>query len=69
MTIFINTKKQGYSPEQCGKTLTVGELIDLLNGFDPDSKIFLKNDNGYTFGSIRDSDLDEEEDENEEEEE
>ena len=69
MTLFINTKKQGYSPDQCGKTLTVGELIELLEGFDPESKIFLKNDNGYTFGSIRDSDIEEEwEDEEEKEE-
>ena len=68
MTIFLNTKKSGYSTDQCGKTLTVGELIEFLEGFDPESKIFFKNDNGYTFGSIRDSDIEEEEDDEEEEE-
>ena len=63
--LFINGKRNGYSPEQCGRTLTVGELIDILQGYDPDMEVYLKNDNGYTYGSITDYDIyedDEEED-------
>ena len=58
--VFIDGKRNGYSPAQCGKTLTVGELIAILQDFDEDSKIFLKNDNGYTYGSITSHNIDEE---------
>lgn len=58
--IFINGKRNGYGPEQCGRTLTVGELIELLSEFDADKQVFLKNDNGYSFGSITEYDLEEE---------
>lgn len=51
--VFIDGKREGYSPEQCGNTLTVGELIELLQDYDEDSKIFISNDNGYIYGSIR----------------
>jgi hypothetical protein len=65
--ITINGKRNGYSPDQCGKTLTVKELIELLEGFDPEEKIYLRNDGGYTYGSITDWDIDQEEEEDEEE--
>lgn len=68
MKLFINTKRNGYSTEQCGNTITVGELIDLLQQYDEDTKIYLKNDNGYTYGSISEWDFEEEEEEEEEEE-
>lgn len=55
--LFINTKREGYSVEQCGKTLTVGELIELLSEYDEDTPIYLNNDSGYTFGSITDWDI------------
>lgn len=55
--IFIKGKRNGYSPEQCGDTLTVAELIEILKGFDGDSKIYIENDNGYTFGSITEMDI------------
>ena len=64
--LFINGKRNGYSPEQCGRTLTVGELIDILQGYDPDMEVYLKNDNGYTYGSITDYDVYEDEEEEEE---
>ena len=63
--LFINGKRNGYSPEQCGRTLTGGELIDILQGYDPDMEVYLKNDNGFTYGSIEEYDIyedDEEED-------
>ena len=59
--VFIDSKRNGYSPEQCGKTMTVGELMALLDEFDEDSEIYIRNDNGYTYGSITRRDFDEEE--------
>ena len=67
--LFINGKRNGYLPEQCGRTLTVGELIEILQGCDPDMEVYLKNDNGYTYGSITDYDIYEDEVDEEEEEE
>lgn len=50
--VYFNTKRNGYAPDQCGHTMTVGELVNLLDGFDEDTPIYFKNDNGYTYGSI-----------------
>lgn len=55
--IYIDGKRNGYGPEQCGKTLTVGELIEILEQFDEDSPVYLRNDNGYTYGSITERDI------------
>jgi hypothetical protein len=51
--LFINGNRDGYSPEQCRRTLTVGELIDVLREYDPERPVYLINDNGYTYGSIQ----------------
>ena len=58
-SIIFKTKREGYDTNQCGKTLTVQELIDILSGYDPESKIYYSNDNGYTYGSIKEYDIDE----------
>lgn len=50
--IFIEGRREGYGIEQIRKTMTVGELIDFLSGYDEDTEIYLNNDNGYTYGSI-----------------
>ena len=34
--LILNTKRQGYGTDQCGETLTVGELIELLQDYDED---------------------------------
>ena len=60
--LFINGKRNGYEPAQCGRTLTVGELIELLQEFDEERPVYLYNDNGYTYGSITETDLALEED-------
>ena len=65
--LFITGKRNGYSPEQCGRTLTVGELIELLEECDEDSPVYLKNDGGYTYGSITRYDFEMRIDEEEEE--
>lgn len=54
MRIYIEGRRNGYNPTQCGKTMTVGELMAYLEQFDEDAEIYLKNDNGYTYGSIDD---------------
>ena len=50
--LYIEGRRSGYSPDSCGKTLTVGELIEILSDFDEDLPVYLRNDNGYTYGNI-----------------
>ena len=59
--LYMEGRRNGYGPDQCGKTMTVGEFISFLSEFDEDTPIFLKNDNGYTYGSITESSFEEEE--------
>ena len=67
--VTLETQRQGYTPDQCGSTMTVQEMIDCLSGFDPEAKIYFSNDNGYTYGSVKEYYFDEkyEEDEDAEE--
>ena len=67
--LFINANNNGYEPSQCGSTLTVGELIELLSYFDEGRPVYLRFDNGYTYGSIGEHDFNTAEDLGEEEEE
>lgn len=55
--LFIEGKKNGYGIDQCGRTMTVGELIEILSEFDENRPVYLRNDNGYTYGSITESDI------------
>lgn len=68
--LYIEGRRTGYSPDQCRRTMTVGELIDFLSRYDEDSPVYLKNDNGYTYGEIQWDSFEEDwlEDEGEEEE-
>ena len=66
MKLFINAHRAGYAPEQIRHTMTVGELIAALEQFDEDTPIYLKNDRGYTYGSIDDYSFEEQDDEDEE---
>lgn len=50
--LYIEGRRNGYDPDQCGKTMTVSEMIDFLSQFDGDLPIYLNNDSGYTFGNI-----------------
>ena len=50
--IFIDGRREAYCPAQCGDTMTVGELKEFLEQFNDDDEIFLRNDKGYTYGSI-----------------
>ena len=55
--VTIGTNRNGYSPEQCGGTLTVKELIEILENFDEDEPVYFRNDNGYTYGSIYEDEI------------
>lgn len=61
--IYIDASRNGYSPDQCGKTMTAGELIEYLSCFDPNSPVYLRHDRGYTYGAITEWDIAEEEEE------
>ena len=52
--VTLETTREGYSPELVEhKTCTVVELIKFLEDYDPEEKIIFSNDNGYTYGAIR----------------
>lgn len=59
--IIINVSRTGYSTDQCGRTMTVGELIELLSDYDEETEIFFGNDiqsyGWYTYGALRESDI------------
>ena len=63
--LFIEGRRNGYSPSQCGRTMTVGDLIAYLEQFDEGTPVYLKNDNGYTYGSIDEMSFEEEYDDEE----
>ena len=66
--LTIDGRREGYAPEQIGRTMTVGELISYLENYDEDTPVMINNDDGYTYGSITDSSFREEEMEDDEEE-
>ena len=35
--LYIDGRRNGYAPCQCGRTMTIGELIEFLQEFDEDS--------------------------------
>ena len=51
--LFINAEREGYTPSQIRSTMTVGGLIDYLSRFDEDTPVYLKHDNGYTYGAVK----------------
>ena len=50
--LMINAERESYEIEQVRATMTVGELIAYLEDFDEDTEVYLKHDNGYTYGGI-----------------
>ena len=59
MKLYINAHRTGYAPDQIRHTMTVAELIAALEDFPEDAPVYLKHDNGYTYGGINFSDLEE----------
>lgn len=58
--IIIDAQRETYSKEDV-RTMTVGELIELLQEFDEDRPVILSHDRGYTYGGIRWSNIYDEE--------
>lgn len=65
--VYLDTTRSGYGPDQCPQTLTVREMIELLEELDPDAEVFLRNDGGYTYGHITRDAFEEDWNEDEEE--
>ena len=50
--LVINTEREGYTPNQVFKTMTVEELIDELKNYPDDMEVYLGFDRKYTFGGF-----------------
>lgn len=50
--LFIDPQQIGEKPEEGGETLTVGELIELLQTCDNNAHVFFRYSNGEKFGII-----------------
>lgn len=67
--ITLSTRRSDYGIKQAAEdSMTVAELIEELRYLPGDCKVVFKNDGGYTYGYIRDRDIDSEYPEPEEEE-
>lgn len=53
----IEAKREGYALSQIQSTMTVGELIAYLEQFEDDTLVYLSHDGGYTYGGIRERDI------------
>lgn len=74
MAVIINANREGYGTDQIRRTMTVGELIEILSQFDEDTPVYIGNDRQsygwYTYGGINWDDVEEREnDDNEEDDE
>lgn len=49
----IETNRDEYSARECfDRTMTVGDLKDMLEDYDEETPIVLSFDNGYTYGRL-----------------
>lgn len=60
--IYIEANRNAYNPDQIEhRSLALGELIEhltsLAEDFGWDAKVFVSNDNGYTYGSVSYDDI------------
>jgi len=51
--LLIIANREAYSTSQVGDTMTVGELIEVLENYDENDRVYLCHDNGYTYGGIQ----------------
>ena len=67
MKLIIEANREGYAIDQINRTMTVGELISMLEQFDEDTPVYLGHDRQsygfYTYGGITEKCFNEEEDE------
>jgi hypothetical protein len=56
--LIIDTNREAYGAEDLtDRTLTVGDLIAMLEEFDEDLPVVTVHDNRYTFGAIKFEDV------------
>ena len=56
--IIIEAEREGYSVDQIHRTMTAGELKEVLDQWDDSTPVYLSHDNGYTYGGIRYDNID-----------
>ena len=64
--LILQTSRTGYDAGQAEEretALTVRELINVLENYDDEMKVYFSNDNGYTYGSVTEDCIDTEESE------
>lgn len=59
MKLFIEGRREAYGTDQITRTMTVGQLRDFLEQYADDTKVYLNNDGGYTYGSITEESFEE----------
>lgn len=52
MMLMIETLREGYGTDQVRRTMTAGDLIEVLSEYDEDTPVYLSFDRGYTYGGI-----------------
>lgn len=57
--VIISADREGYGIDQVRQTMTVGELVALLQDYDEDAPVYLSHDNGFTFGGITERKIEE----------
>lgn len=50
--VVIGAERTAYSANDIRNTFTVAELIEALSQYDPNEKVVLSHDNGFTYGGI-----------------
>lgn len=56
--VILHTNRDDYDIENCAnRSLSVGEVIDILNRYPDDAKMVFSNDNGYTYGVVNNSSI------------
>lgn len=50
--VIIEAARTAYSANDIHDTFTVAELMEALAQYDPNEKVVISNDNGYTYGGI-----------------
>ena len=71
--VVIEARREGYAMNQIRKTMTVRDLIEMLEEFDEDSPVYVGNDpqsyGFYTYGGITRNEVQEMEEEDEDDDE
>ena len=61
MELIINANREGYGTDQVRRTLTVGDLIEILQQYEEGTPVYIGNDRKdygwYTYGGIREYDI------------